>query len=267
MSEESKEFVVELPGAVRKAQQSINGSLIWLYGEPKIGKTTFASKFPGVWFFATEKGQAFIDIREPTFIPDWASFLQTCAWIAENQPTEFKDGNTIRTLVIDTVDILFKHCQTFVEQALNIEDLGELPHGKGWARLTYEWERVMTKVCAWDYTVIFISHAKQTEFLTRGTKTNRWQPSVGAAALRFGISAADLILYAHSREYKKKDEDGNITDELEEVRVLQCHPQSSILAGGRMVQKIPSLVKLDYPSFISYFPDTPTDDNDENEDA
>ncbi len=34
----------EVPGAPRPVTASLAGKMIWLYGEPKIGKTTFASE-------------------------------------------------------------------------------------------------------------------------------------------------------------------------------------------------------------------------------
>jgi hypothetical protein len=231
--------------------------MFWVYGEPKIGKTTLASKFPGVWFLATERGQEFVECREPTMIGSWTEFLQICAWIETNKPKEFGDGEPIRTLVIDTVSLLFKMCQQHVCKGLGVEDPGELPHGKGWSRLSSEFERVMSKVRRWPYTLVCISHARQKEFKTRGRKVDRYEPDIGAAGYRFCQSAADLILYAHSTEHAEKNPDtGELTGNIFEKRMLLTQPQSWAVAGGRMTKDMPEHITLDYDELLSYFPET-----------
>lgn len=257
MTDEEPKPSSPVPGAVRAPRKTIEGRMIWIYGDPKIGKTTFAAQFPGAWFIATEPGQEFVAIREPTHIGSWNDFLALCKYITENKPTVFGDGKPIRTIVIDTVDILFKHCQAQVCKDLGVEDPGELPHGKGWNRLASEWERVWHKIRQWPYTLIWISHSRQKEFATKGQKVNRWEPYIGAAGLRFGNQAADIILFAHSDQKAVRDEDGVVTGIIEE-RLLRCHPQSSAIAGGRMVGElgIPPIIPLDFDEFIKYFPDT-----------
>lgn len=261
MSEEDR---IQIPGAIRKPKKSIDGSMIWLYGEPKIGKTTTAAKFPGVWFIATERGQDFVEAREPSYIDDWGDFIDVCATItamkeeANGKPIVFGDGKEVRTLVIDTLDLLFKMCSDEVCRQLGVEDLGELAHGKGWARLNSEFERVMTKVRKLGFTVVCISHARQKEFKTKGRTVDRWEPYVGAAGYRWCLAAADLILYAHTSEEVIYNEDGEVTGDINEVRKLICHPQSWCVAGGRMVGQVglPEIVDLDYDAFMKYFPDT-----------
>ena len=257
MSEETtSEAPSIIPGAIRKAASSIDGTVIWLYGEPKIGKTTFASMLEGVWFLATEKGQKFVDTREPTIVENWRHFLEICNFIEEEKPTKFGDGGEIKVLCIDTLDLLFKMCQAKVCEDLGVTDPGELPHGKGWSKLSLEFERVMSEIARWPYTLLCISHSRQKEFKTKGRSVDRYEPNIGAAGFRWGQSAADLILYAHSNEVVQFDGEGNVTGEIQEQRALLCHPQSWAVAGGRMVGKagLPDVIPLDFNEFIKYFP-------------
>lgn len=233
-----------LPGAVRPAKQSLDGSMIWLYGIPKIGKTTTAASFPGAWFIATEKGDQFVSMRPPTYINSWPEFIELCQFIAKTKPTKFEDGTPIKTLVIDTYDKLFRHCNEHICDGMGLDDLGEIDHGKGWSRLTKEWDRVMTKVRAWPFTLVCISHVRDKEFKTKGRKTHRKEPAVGAAGFRWAQAAADLILYAHMDEVVEYGTDGEVTGEIKERRVFQCHPSSFAVAGGRMASAFQPKIEI-----------------------
>lgn len=247
---------LKIPGAIRRPHADITRSMIWIHGEPKIGKTTFASKFPGVWFIATEKGQDWVETREPTLVSSWDEFLELCAFIETNRPTTFGDGTPIRALCIDTIDLLFKMCQDQVCAEMGVGDPGEIPHGGGWGRLAKEFERVMGKVRRWPYGLIAISHTRQKEFKSKGRKTDRYEPNIGAAGMRWCLAAADLILYAFVEESPEYNAKGEITGKILEQRVLQCHPSAIAVAGGRMADRMPPLIPLSYDALIQYFPGT-----------
>lgn len=250
---------LKVPGAPRRPTGNIGRSMVWLYGEPKIGKTTFASRFPGVWFVATEKGQDWVEVREPTLVSNWDEFLTWCAFIQEHQPTTFGDGTPIETIAIDTVDGLFRMCFDHVVNSLGVEDPGELPHGKGWTRLNAEFDRVMNKIRKWPYGLICISHVRSREVKARGRKMDRNEPNIGAAGARWCQSAADLILFAHAQEVPEINDKGEITGAITEKRVLRCWPSASTVAGGRMIGKtsLPEIVPLNYDEFIKYFNQEP----------
>ncbi len=266
MSEETPRFTI--PNTPRKPQRSIDNSMIWLYGEPKIGKTTFASKFPGAWFISTEPGQAFVETREPVIINDWEDFLEFCLFISETRPEKFGDGTPINTLVIDTYDQLFKMCQNSISHELGVIDLAEIAHGKGWGRLTMEFERVMTKFLKFPYTIVCISHVRVKEIKTRGRKVHLIEPHVGAAGMRWGISQADLIIYAHMHEMFERDSDGQAID-ITEQRAMMLQPSAGIVAGGRMSNILPlEPIPLDYDSFMAHFEDpTPEPKDDYTSDS
>ena len=97
-----------VPGFKRKPKGDLARAKILIYGPPKIGKTTLASQFPGVWFMATEEGQDWLEVFTPTVIESWDHFLDVCKYIAEEQPTHFGDGTKIETIAIDTGGLLFK---------------------------------------------------------------------------------------------------------------------------------------------------------------
>lgn len=235
-----------IPGGIRPPRKSIDGGFIWLYGSPKIGKTTFAAQFPGAWFIATEKGQEYIECREPTFVESWVEFIQWCKQMQTHAPREFGDGEKIQWLIVDTVDHLFRHCQNHVCTELGIEDPGELAHGKGWARLRHVWFNTFLKIRAWPFGIICISHPRTKETQVRNRKVNLTEPNVGAAAYSYLQGASDLILYCYSEEVAEKDENGKPTGKIVDKRKMCCHPQSWVVAGGRMSNILPPQMDLDY---------------------
>lgn len=252
----------QVPGAPRPPSGDITKSMIWIYGEPKVGKTTFMSNWPGLWACATEKGHDWVSMREPTPITSWFEWLEFCAFIEQTKPTHFSDGKPIRSLGIDTIDNLFKFCFDQICRDLNVQDPGEIPHGGGWGRLDKEWTRVMSKVRAWPYGLVCVSHSKTREFKTRGIKTDRNEPNIGAAGMRWCVGAADIILYAHAEQKAETNSEGKVTGAIIESRSLLCQPQSYALAGGRMTRLlgIPEKIPLDFKEFIKFFPDTKLED-------
>jgi len=251
-----------VPGAPREPQGNISRSVLWVYGEPKIGKTTFASKFPGAWFIATERGQEWVTVREPTYIETWQAFLTLCQQIADHKPTTFQDGALIQTLILDTYDGLFKMCYDSVCVSMGVSDPGEIPHGGGWGRLDKEFSRVMSKVALWPYGLVCISHCRTREFKTKGRKTDRIEPNVGAAGTRWAQGAADLIMFCHADEEAEINDKGEVTGRILERRRIQVHPNAAAVAGGRMAHLLPRAIDLDYDEFTKYFEgESASDDN------
>lgn len=237
---------LSVPGAPRLPLGALHRAHIAIYGEPKVGKTTFAASAPGTWFVATEQGQDWVTCREPTLIHDWEQWLDFCIWFEEQKPTYFGDGTPIQTLAIDRLEGLFKMCEEYVKKQLTVESLDELEHGKGWNRLTTEWDRVMSRVRRWPYGLITISHVKQKQLRGKHTKVDKLEPDIGAAGVRWLAGSADLILYAHTQQEPKLDAKGEPTGDVIERRVIRCHPSSMCMAGGRMAHLLPSIMPLDY---------------------
>lgn len=235
--------VFELPGAPRPVKPSLSGKMIWLYGEPKIGKTTMASEIGNTWFIATEKGQDFVEARKPTPINNWATFKAFVAWLRASPPATFSDGQTIQWLCIDTVDKLFRFCSDSVCASIGIEDPSELEHGKAWSKLRNEFHREMNTLRSLPYGLICISHETRREFEARGRKQTRTQPNVGASGYDWLLGGSDLIIRAYAQDVPEKV-GGKVTGRFINERRMQLHPNSAVVAGGRMSKYLPPTLPL-----------------------
>lgn len=245
----------KIPGAIRKPKRGLDRTCILLHGPPKVGKTTIASQFPGAWFVATEKGQDFVSAREPTIITGWDDFCAWGAFMQDTKPTHFTDGSKIETIVIDTVSLLYRMCFNSVCSSLGVEDPSEMTHGKGWSRLSNEIERVMNTIRSFPFTLVLISHTRQKEFKAKGRTSDRWEPDLGAAMYRWCNAAADLIAYMFVDtviDYKDDRDGDRVVVGNHEERVMQMHPSSDAVAGGRMAELYPECINMRYDELIGY---------------
>ncbi len=241
----------EVPGAPRPVTASLAGKMIWLYGEPKIGKTTFASELGNCWFVATEKGQEFVSVREPTFVDSWKSFRSFVEWLYKTRPKEFGDGTKIEWICVDIIDTLFRYCTTEVSKGLGVEDPGELPHGKGWSRLRTEFHAVMNALRSLPYGLICLSHEKKVEATIRNVKAARMQPAVGMAGFDWLLGGSDLIMRAYAADVPEKDAEGKVTGRFINKRIMVLHPNAGMVAGGRMSQYLPKHAEFSAPNLLA----------------
>ena len=129
---------IVLPTEASKPVTELGKQTILLYGSPKLGKSSFASKAPGSLFFECEPGLNHLEVfKVPTY--SWEAFLEACKLVA-------KGDHNFKTIVIDTVDNAFKMCSDYVCAKHGIEYEGDMGHGKGWALVKNEWHRVLTRL-------------------------------------------------------------------------------------------------------------------------
>jgi hypothetical protein len=243
-SQEEQLLIAVLPGKPRPPKKHLEGGVFWLYGDMKIGKTTLASRFDGVWFLATEKGQDFVKCREPTVITSWAGFVKLVHVLCTTKPEKFADGEPIKWIAIDVYGDLYRMCMEHTNHSLGVEDPSELGHGKGWSRLRNHFFQTMNRLRReTPYGIILIDHRRITQFEAAGKKQNRIEPSVGAAGYDWAKKNADLIAYAAITQVAERV-DGQPTGNILEKRVLYTHPNISLVAGGRFHEALPAVIDL-----------------------
>ena len=98
--------MIVIPTKKTSVTLGLGDQVVTIYGAPKIGKSTFASQFPGALFAATEPGLNHLNVYQIP-INGWKDFLSLGAALAS-------DPLQVETLVVDTVDILYLQCQSAV---------------------------------------------------------------------------------------------------------------------------------------------------------
>ena len=229
---------VTLPTQRSQPTTELGQQTVLLYSAPKLGKSTFASRFPDAVFLECEPGLNHLDVfKVPTYT--WDDFLAACKLIAEG-------NHSFKTIVVDTVDNAFKFCSEHVCARHNIEYEGDMGHGKGWALVKNEWHRVLTRLASLPYGLVLISHAQDKTIETRTGEYTKTQPSLPDRARNVVLGLVDIILYGDA--VPRKDADGNVTID----RVMRTKPHPTYEAGDR-TGRLPEVLPLDYDAFQQAF--------------
>ncbi len=231
-------MTLTLPTQRTKPITELDQQTILLYSAPKLGKSTFASRFPEAIFFECEPGLSHLEVfKVPTYT--WDDFLAACKLVAQG-------NHPFKTIVIDTVDNAFKFCSEHVCGKHNIEYEGDMGHGKGWALVKNEWHRVLTRLASLPYGLILISHAQDKTVETRTGEYTKTQPSLPDRARHVVLGLVDMILYCEA--VPRKDTSGNVTID----RVMHTKPHPTYEAGDR-TGRLPDNLPLDYDAFVKAF--------------
>ncbi len=231
-------MTMTLPTQPTKRVTELGKQTILIYAQPKLGKSSFASKAPDAIFFECEPGLNHLEVfKLPTY--KWEDFLDACKLVA-------KGDHPFKTIVIDTVDNAFKMCSEHVCAKHGVDYEGDLGHGKGWALVKNEWHRVLTRLASLPYGLILISHAQDRTIETRTGEYTKTQPSLPDRARNVVLGLVDIILFGDS--IAKKDAAGNVTIE----RVLRTKPHPTYEAGDR-TGRLPEVLPLDYDAFVKAF--------------
>jgi len=199
--------------------------LMLLYSPPKTGKTVLAASFPDAVFLATEPGQKFISVSMmyDRVLQNWNEFYQAAIELVDD------NCKTYKTIVIDTVDNLYRFCLAHICKAHGIDSPGDMGHGKGWDLLKTELTRPILRLATVGYGIIFISHSKEIQIDIKGKdKYTKISPTMSEACRKLVLPLSDIIGYLTKEVVR--DNSGDI---LSEPRVLVTEPSPSLEVGAR----------------------------------
>lgn len=165
--EKSDAVTVRLPSVPSEASDDMGDYTTLLYGVKKIGKTSMCQYFDMAFFIMLEPGAKALSVYQtcdedgrPRVVKTWAEFKQ---WVVL-----LEKEKRFKTIIVDTVDRLFKLCERHVCQKLAISHPSEEEWGKGWGAIRDEFDEwVLGRLMGMGKGVVFISHAKEAEIKTR----------------------------------------------------------------------------------------------------
>jgi hypothetical protein len=239
-----------MPLPTEKSPAQARMGKVFLYAEPKKGKSTLAATLDPdrTILLDVEDGLGAIEgfkhritnwgdvagyegegrQRVPVFAED--SFRGTVKMLYDQRADHpFKVG------VVDTADALSGLCSEYVLYSLGAgaDRQGEFVHasdfdyGKGWSAITAEWMLRIGALCRVLDSVILISHADRTTKTDRiGAEYPVYTPSLGPKGLRnWTLGFVDHILFL---DVERNDED-------EDVVCVHTRQARGWEAGGRTV--------------------------------
>lgn len=217
-----------------KVSRDLSGYITFIYGPPKVGKTTLATQMPGALLLAFERGYNAIPGVIAQDINTWGEMKQVYRELKKPEVQE-----VYKTIVVDTVDIAADLCQKYICSQLGIDNMGDGGWGtNSWSKYKKEFEDVFRGLTMMGYAVVFISHSKTgVDKDQTGKEFGFTKPTTQSSALQIIENMADLYCYA--RMYLGSDG--------EEKRVLTLRsPAGSGISCGSRFKYIATEIPLSY---------------------
>ena len=215
-----------------------------LYGQPGVGKSVFALKFPKPFFITTDGNYEWLDEfgakeEDHKQVNGWDDFLKL------TKDNKFENYDTI---VIDLIEDLFKWCENEFCKKNKLEHIGDLGFGKGYRITRDEFFIEMTKLISLDKNIIFLSHeTSQTVKDKRGVENVIYGPSKTLPdILRDQLEGR--LRYVLRAKFK----DIIDSDKIIQERKLSLGKDSNefSIVRGMDMNSIKDEIELDYNEFI-----------------
>lgn len=141
--------MIVLPSDPTPPDTRLSTARIMIYGQPGVGKSTFASQFPSTCFFASEPGLSGLNAYQVP-ITDWGAFVQAVGAASRT------DQHGFSTIAIDTIKRVLQQCKDYVCSRLDVKLRDDPRH---WSpREAEEWRRVFSKLLYSPLGIIVIAH-------------------------------------------------------------------------------------------------------------
>ena len=227
-----------LPTAKTQPKPDLADLTVLVYGQTKIGKSTFCSQSDGALFLAAEPGLNSLDVYQAP-IQSWEDLLNACAEVGEGK-------HPFKTVIIDTIDNAYKFCTDYILRKFKVEHESDLAYGKGYAIVNNEFQRVLTKLAFLPCGLFLVSHAKEIEIETRTGKYTRIVPTLPDKARKIVLGMVDMVLFCDLDVTTGEDGAQNVQ------RVIRTKPSLYYEAGDR-TGKLPETLDLDFKKFMDDF--------------
>ena len=193
---------IKLPTTRNVPSTSLSDYSMLLYGAKKIGKTSLASKFPDAYFLSFEPGTRALKVFSSE-IKSWRDFTSILSQLEAGQ-------HKFRTIVVDTVDIMYERAWQDVCEKKHIQDpADENDFGRTFREIETVFSTGFYRLMSLDLGIIFVSHDEEKEITMRdGSKIDRVQPTMHKRAMKVIEAPVDIIAnycYNGSERYLRID--------------------------------------------------------------
>ena len=243
---EGKDYIImNLPSKERRNIEEATKKVIWIYGSPFSGKTTFANQFPDPLMLNTDGNIKFVDapfipIRDEVTVTGrmtnrkfaWEVFKEVIAELEKKQ-------NDFRTIIVDLLEDTYEHCRLYMYDQLGITHESD-DSFRAWDKVRTEFLSTLKRLMNLDYeNIILISHEDTSRDFTKksGDKISAIKPNIQDKAANKIAGMVDIVARVVA-------EDVN--------RILSFKSSEVVFGGGRLTvaaREIP----LDYDAFLAVY--------------
>lgn len=239
---EKGEIVMVLPKNERREKKIDTRPDFWIYGDSYVGKSTFVDRVENVLFLNTDGNT---DNTTAPVIPikdevkkEGRRTIRTLAWelFLDVISALETDENDYEAVAIDLMEDLYEHCRVYVFDKNGWEHESDGSYGKGWSKVTTEWQNAIKRLKALGYQVIYISKELRDDItLKGGSVRTTFKPNINDKVANFLTGTVDLTMRAFA------DSDDN--------RHLQLAKKNNVFGGGRFDFQVETC-ELDYGEFL-----------------
>lgn len=172
--------------------RDLTGYITYIYGSPKVGKTTFARDMQAL-ILECEAGTNALTGAFGMRMQNWADIRALMRFCKDP-----KMKARYKAIAVDTVDIAASLCEKYICGQNEVDALGKLPYGQGWTLFKKEFEEVFRTITMQGYAVLFISHDKvKTINRIDGTSYDKIVPTVSDSINNIVKNMSDIIAYCY----------------------------------------------------------------------
>lgn len=217
-----------LPKEKTKTKQTFENINICLVGNPKVGKSTFASKLTNenqgeTLFLATEKGHDFLEIFKVN-VNSFKDFEETMMSLG-------KEAHNFKTVVVDVVDRLYEMIEDEVCKRNGVKKISDIPFGSGYSMVRKAFLHYMELLNRLGISIIFITHAKEKEYKGDNISWTAMGTSLSRSVEESVLGLCDLILYCYIDRNNK--------------RMMRTKPSKFVICAGDRSAKLPETMEMD----------------------
>ena len=179
-------YFMKLPSKERRNLEKVEKRVMWIYGAPFCGKTTFANAFPDPLMLNTDGNIRFVDapyirIKDDVKL-EGRMTKRTLAWAVFKDVIDEleKKDNEFKTIVVDLVEDLYEFCRVYMYDQLGIRHESD-DSFKAWDMVRGEFLNTLKRLMALDYeNIILISHEDTSKDITKrgGDKVTAIKPNM-----------------------------------------------------------------------------------------
>lgn len=208
---------MELPTQVIKSK-TVNPSLLTVFGQSKVGKTTMLSKLNNCLIIDTEKGTRYVDALK----------------VHVNNSTELKEvvkalkgdeGTIYDYLALDTIDNVVSWFEKDVARDNNVDSFAKIPFGDGYNQVRTRVMNMITALMDCCDHVIIIGHRKKTIIGNESVEVNVSSLDLSGKLKNYVMAKSDAIGFVY------RDEEGHLKISFEASDEIEAGTRLPHLAG------------------------------------
>lgn len=186
-----------LPTEKTKQKTDFLTARVAVVGNPKVGKSTFASKLgDGVIFAATESGLDYLEVfsKKIDVYEDFINLIKDL----ESEKHGFK------TVAIDTVDKLIEKAEEYICRKNKVNSIKDIPYGDGYKATKKLVSSDLDRLSDIGMGYTIITHSKDKQYISENIKYTAIGTSMSASYEESILGLVDFIFYCYVDSNKKR---------------------------------------------------------------